>query len=170
RPDLPYLDGIELTIGVSPQLAWLKYQRGEIDLAGIPSAEFQRVLADARYRSLILSRTTLRTQYLGLNCALAPFDRVPVRQAMNLAIDKQRLIELIDGEGVIANGILPPDMPGFEPVPGYPHDPALARERLREAGLQQGFTTTPWATRDEAAMRAPPSVQQDRREVGVPLA
>ena len=170
RPDLPYLDGIELTIGVSPQLAWLKYQRGEIDLAGIPSAEFQRVLADARYRSLILSRTTLRTQYLGLNCALAPFDRVPVRQAMNLAIDKQRLIELIDGEGVIANGILPPDMPGAEPIPGFPHDPALARQRLREAGLEHGFATTLWATRDEGSMRLAQSMQQDLRQIGITLA
>jgi len=170
RSGLPYLDSIELTIGVSPQLGWLKYQRGEIDLAGIPSAEFQRVLADDRYRPLIMSRTTLRTQYLGLNCALAPFDRVPVRQAMNLAIDKQRLIELIDGEGVIANGILPPDMPGFEPVPGYPHDPALARERLREAGLEQGFTTILWATRDEGSMRLAQSMQQDLREIGVTMA
>jgi len=76
RAGRPYLDAAEVTIGVSPQLAWLKYQRGEIDLAGIPSAEFQRVLADARYRPLILSRTTLRTQYLGLNCEVPPFDRV----------------------------------------------------------------------------------------------
>src|SRR5438034_109852 len=79
RAGRPYLDAVEVTIGVSPQLAWLKYQRGEVDLAGIPSAEFQRVLADARYQPLILSRTTLRTQYLGLNCELAPFDRIPVR-------------------------------------------------------------------------------------------
>src|SRR5262249_38797323 len=61
RPGLPHLDGVELTIGVSPQLAWLKYQRGELDLAGIPSAEFQRVRTDARYRPLILSRTRLDT-------------------------------------------------------------------------------------------------------------
>src|SRR5205814_5225322 len=117
RAGRPYLDAAEVTIGVSPQLAWLKYQRGEVDVASIPSAEFRRVLADARYQPLILSRTTLRTQYLGLNCELPPFDRAPVRQAMNLAIDKRRLLELIDGQGVIATGILPPDMPGAEPVP-----------------------------------------------------
>src|SRR5213075_2426202 len=69
-------------------------QRGELDLAGIPPAEYERVRADARYQPLLLSRTTLRTQYLGLNCALWPFDHVAVRQAMNLAIDKQRLIDL----------------------------------------------------------------------------
>jgi ABC-type transport system substrate-binding protein len=170
RPERPYLDAVEVTIGVSPQLAWLKYQRGEIDLAGIPSAEFQRVLADARYRPLILSRTTLRTQYLGLNCQMAPFDRAPVRQAMNLAIDKRRLLELIDGQGVIAPSILPPDMPGAEPVPGYPHDPAAARQHLQEAGLAGGFETTLWASRDEGSMRLAQSMQEDLRQVSVTLA
>ena len=170
RAGRPYLDAVEVTIGVSPQLAWLKYQRGEVDLAGIPSAEFQRVLADARYQPLILSRTTLRTQYLGLNCEVAPFDRVPVRQAMNLAIDKRRLLELLDGQGVVATGILPPDMPGAEPVPGYPHDPAAARRRLEETGLAAGFATTLWASRDEGSMRLAQSMQEDLRQIGVRLA
>ncbi len=170
RAGFPRLDGVEVTIGVSPQLAWLKYQRGEIDLAGIPSAEFQRVQADPRYRPLILSRTTLRTQYLGLNCALPPLDQLPVRQAMNLAIDKHRLLELIDGQGVVASGILPPDMPGAEAVSGYPYDPEAAKTRLAEAGFASGFETTLWASRDEGSMRLAQSMQQDLRRIGVGLA
>ena len=169
RAGFPRLDGVELTIGVSPQLAWLKYQRGELDLAGIPSAEFQRVLADERYRPLISSRTTLTTSYLGLNCEVAPFDRLPVRQAMNLAVDKRRLLELADGQGVVANGILPPDMPGAAPIAGFPHDPAAARARLVEAGLAGGFTTTLWARRDEGTMRLAQSIQQDLAGIGVRL-
>src|SRR6185295_7940478 len=94
RAGRPYLDGVELTIGVSDQLGWFKYQRGELDISGIPSAEFNRVTADPRYRPILLERTTLRTQYLGLNCELAPFDQVAVRQALNLAVDKKRLLEL----------------------------------------------------------------------------
>ena len=61
RAGLPHLDGVEMTIGVSPQLAWFKYQRGELDLAGIPSAEFQRVLADARYRPASTARSPRST-------------------------------------------------------------------------------------------------------------
>ncbi len=171
RPGLPYLDGIELTIGVSDQLAWFKYQRGELDVAGIPSAEFPRVMQDPRYRPVLLERTTLRTQYLGLDCALAPFDRVPVRQAMNLAIDTARLLELLDGRGVVAHSVLPPDMPGYDPqLPGYAHDPAAARARLAEAGLPHGFTTTLWATRDDGSLRIAQSIQQDLRAVAVDLA
>jgi ABC-type transport system substrate-binding protein len=168
RTGLPYLDGVDLSIGVSSQLAWFKYQRGEIDIAGIPSAEFNRVMKDPRYQPLLLERTTLRTQYLGLNCELPPFDRTPVRQAVNLAIDKQRLLDLADGRGVVANGILPPDMPGYAPVPGYPHDPAAARERLAAAGISGGLTTTLWSTRDpEGSLRLAQSIQQDLLAVGI---
>jgi ABC-type transport system substrate-binding protein len=168
RAGLPYLDGVELTIGVNSQLAWFKYQRGEIDIAGIPSAEFSRVMNDDRYRPLLLQRTTLRTQYLGINCELPPFDRVPVRRALNLAIDKQRLLDLADGRGVVAKSILPPDMPGAAPVPGYEHDPAAAREQVSAAGVGEGFTTTLWSTRDpEGSLRFAQSIQQDLLAIGI---
>lgn len=171
RAGLPYLDGVELTIGTSDQLAWFKYQAGELDISGIPSAEFTRVIADPRYRPVLLERTTLRTQYLGLNCEVPPFDQVPVRQAMNLAINKQRLLELIDGRGVVANTILPPDMPAYDPAtPGYPHDPATARARLTEAGLGAGFSTVLWATHDDGALRIAQSMQQDLKAIGIDLA
>ncbi|TMA38718.1 MAG: ABC transporter substrate-binding protein [Deltaproteobacteria bacterium] len=171
RSGLPYLDGIEVTVGLSDQLGWFKYQRGEIDISGVPSAEFARVVADARYQPLLLERTTLRTQYLGLNCALPPFDQAAVRQAMNMAVNKQRLLDLIDGRGVVATTILPPDMPGYDSSTlSYPFDPAGARARLEAAGLGHGFATTLWASRDEGSMRLGQSLQQDLRAIGVELA
>jgi ABC-type transport system substrate-binding protein len=171
RQGLPYLDGVEVTVGLSDQLAWFKYQRGELDVGGVPSAEFGRVVADPRYKPLLLERTTLRTQYLGLNCDLPPFDKPAVRQALNLAIDKQRLLDLIDGRGVVAKTILPPDMPGYDPdTPGYPHDPAAARARLADAGLAGGISTTLWASRDEGSMRLAQSIQQDAHQIGIELA
>src|SRR5207247_584465 len=72
RAARPYLDAVEVTIGVSPQLAWLKYQRGEIDLAGVPPAEVQRVLADPRHPPLIPSPPTLRTPHPPLDPHDAP--------------------------------------------------------------------------------------------------
>jgi oligopeptide transport system substrate-binding protein len=171
RTGLPYLDAVEVTVGLSDQLGWFKYQSGEIDIAGVPSAEFARVTADTRYRPLLLERTTLRTQYLGLNCEVPPFDRVEVRQAVNAAIDKERLLQLIDGRGVVARTILPPDMPGADPsTPGYPRDPAAARARLAEAGLGAGVDTTLWAARDEGSMRLAQSIQQDLKAIGIRLA
>src|SRR5438046_1498902 len=134
-------------------------------------AESARVVADPRYQPLLLERTTLRTQYLGLNCAMPPFDQAGVRQAFNMAVDKPRLLELIDGRGVVATTILPSDMPGYDAsTPGYAFDPRAARARLEAAGLGQGFATTLWASRDEGSMRLAQSIQQDLRAIGVELA
>jgi peptide/nickel transport system substrate-binding protein len=171
RAGLPYLDAVEVTVGLSDQLAWFKYQRGEIDIAGIPSAEFARVTGDPRYAPVLVHRTTLQTTYLGLNCGMAPFDRIPVRQAMNLAVDKDRLVSLLDGRGVVADGILPPDMPGRDPdLPRYAHDPAAARARLADAGLARGFATTLWTMNADTSLRMAQSVQADLRAVGVDVA
>jgi peptide/nickel transport system substrate-binding protein/oligopeptide transport system substrate-binding protein len=170
RRDLPYLDAIHVAIGANDQLAWLQYLRGELDVAGIPSAEFARVVADARYKPLLVSRTTLRTSYLGLNCQVAPFDRVAVRQAVNMAIDRQRILDLADDRGVVAHGILPPDMPGYDPgLRGFPYDPARARTVLADAGVAPGLTTTFWVARDDLAFRMAQSIQQDLRAIGMTL-
>src|SRR5207244_9262574 len=107
-------------------------------------------------------------QYLGLNCAMPPFDQAGVRQAFNMAVDKPRLLELIDGRGVVATTVLPPDMPGYDAsTPGYAFDPRAARARLEAAGLGQGFATTLWASRDEGSMRLAQSLQRDRRASSV---
>jgi len=170
RTGTPYLDAIQVTIGANEQLGWLQYLRGELDVAGIPSAEFARVVADPRYQSLLVSRTTLRTSYLGLNCGMAPFDRVAVRQAVNMAVDKQRIVELADGRGVVARGILPPDMPGYDAgLEGLRHDPAAARALLADAGFGSGIATTFWVSRDDLALRIAQSVQEDLRAIGMDL-
>ncbi|MFN8543470.1 MAG: ABC transporter substrate-binding protein [Candidatus Binatia bacterium] len=166
EPGLPYLDGVDLAIGVSEQLGWFRYQAGELDLANVPSAEFRRVVADPRYRPLLLQRTTMRTQYLGLNCEVPPFDRPAVRRAVAQAVDRGRILELLDGRCVIASGVLPPDMPGRRRRP-VAYDPARARARL--AGLAPAALAAPvlWTWRDDNAMRIAQAIQQDLRAIGL---
>ncbi len=167
RPGLPYLDGIEATIGLSDQLAWFRFQRGGLDVAAIPSAEFFRVTSDARYAPLLVRRVTMRTQYLGLNCAMAPFDRVAVREAVAHAVDKERLLELIDGRGIVARTILPPTMPGYDSTLAAPaYDPATARRDLA-AALPGGAQVTLWSQRDDGPLRVAQSIQQDLAAIGI---
>jgi ABC-type transport system substrate-binding protein len=169
-PGLPYVDAVEVTIGVSDQLAWFQFQRGDVDLAGIPSAEFNRVVHDARYRPLLLERTTLRTYYIGLDCEVPPFDRPAVRRALNRAVDKSRIVDLLDGRAVVADGVLPPEMPGYaRPRVRYPHDAAAARAELAAAGLGEGFQAVMWTIKEDTAQRIAQTVQRDLAAVGVDL-
>jgi ABC-type transport system substrate-binding protein len=167
--ELPRLDGVQRLVGVNDDLAWLKYEAGQVDVSGIPPAEFPRVIRDARYQALLHHVTSMTTNYLGMNCRMAPFTDARVRQAMNYAVNKEKLLQLNNRRGVAARSFLPPNMPGHDAnVTGYPFNPARARELLAAAGYAQGFNTTLWVRSDnKLTLSMAQSVQQDLAEVNV---
>jgi peptide/nickel transport system substrate-binding protein len=79
--------------------------------------------------------------YLGFNNQKPPLDETLVRQALSHAVDKDEIVELaLSGMGNTAYAPLPPTLQGVDPSlkeheQGY--DPALAREKLSEAGFTQ---------------------------------
>jgi len=168
---VPHIAGVLRLAGVNDELAWLKYESGQLDVVpSIPPAEFPRVLATPDYQPLLYHVTTMRTQYLGMNCEQAPFTDRRVRHALNYAVNKEKLLRLINHRGVVAKGFLPPDMPGYNPaVVGYPYDPPRARQLLAEAGYEAGFRTTLWIRSDPVTLRLAQSVQQDLAEVNVAI-
>ncbi|HUI27158.1 MAG TPA: ABC transporter substrate-binding protein [Candidatus Kryptonia bacterium] len=168
----PKLAGVVRAVGLNDQLAWFRYEAGELDnLLTIPAAEFPRVVRSPAYAPLLKKETSLRTQYLGLNCEVPPFTDRRVRQAVSHAINKTKLLRLINNRGVVARSILPPNMPGADPddasVPRYDFDPARARALLAEAGYANGFQTTLWVRSDEDGRRLAQSIQQDLADIGV---
>jgi peptide/nickel transport system substrate-binding protein len=75
----------------------------------------------------------------------APFNDVRVRQALNYALDKKKILDrLLLGQGTILKGqILTSNTLGFNPeLEPYPFDPAKARALLAEAGFANGFETS----------------------------
>src|SRR5262249_29754711 len=92
RPDPPYLDGIVEQVGVNNELAWLMFLSAEVDVSGIPPADFPAVIRDAAPPGQLVHATTLWTAYIGLNCQMPPLDDRRVRQALNYAVNKQDVI------------------------------------------------------------------------------
>jgi len=167
-PGVPRLDGVLRLVGVSDDLAWLKYASGQLDVATIPPSEFPRVVHDPQYQPLLHHVTTMRTSYAGMNCEQPPFNDRRVRQAMNFAVNKDKLLRLINNRGVVAKGVLPPNMPGYnEHVRGYLFDPPRARQLLADAGFPTGFATTLWVRSDETMLRMAQAMQQDLADINV---
>jgi oligopeptide transport system substrate-binding protein len=165
---VPRLDGVVEEIGASDDLQWLKFEAGAIDVSRIPSAEFLYVMKTPNLRALTLHIVDIATEYLGMNCGMKPFDDVRVRRAFNYAVDKHKIIALLNGRGVVAEGVLPPGLPGFNPnLKGYPYDPAKARLLLEEAGVAKDFSPTLWMRADRTEMMIGQSIQQDLALVGV---
>jgi oligopeptide transport system substrate-binding protein len=78
----------------------------------------------------------LSVSYVGFNVNQPPFDDVKVRQAFNLAIDKERLVKALY-RGIIpeANAIVPPGMPDYvnSGLKSYPFDPERAKQLIAES-------------------------------------
>ena len=75
------------------------------------------------------------TSLLRIDQAIAPLDDKRVREALNLAIDRDGLIGTIFNEGATkAMQVVPPSVFGFNPdIPVWPYDPDRARVLLDEA-------------------------------------
>lgn len=167
---IPYLDRIDFEIGQEPNVALLRLQRGEVDIAGdgIPPAQFLQLRNDPEFKQLMVIGDQLHTGYLTMNVTMAPLDDVKVRRAINMAINKQRIVRIINGRATPANQPLPPAMPGYdEGYEGYPYDVEQAKAMLKEAGLGDGFDTEIYVMNTAPQPRIAQAIQQDLAQVGV---
>ena len=167
---VPKLDEITFEVGQEPVVALLRLQRGETDIPGdgIPPAKFLEVSEDPAYKDLIIEGGQLHTGYITMNVNMAPFDKVEVRKAVNMAINKDRIVRIINGRAVPANQPLPPSMPGYAPdYEGYAYDPEAAKALLAEAGLADGFTTELYVYNTDPQPRIAQAIQQDLAAIGI---
>jgi oligopeptide transport system substrate-binding protein len=125
---------------LGPVLPLALYEQGEIDLLGVGGTTLEKARdPNNPFNQELRTTAALCTSTIGLNNRLAPFDDARVRQAFNYALDRELLITTFaQGNGLAAQGPLPPGMPGYglSGVSGYPYDPARARQLLAEAGYE----------------------------------
>lgn len=167
---LPYLNKITFEIGQEPIVALLRLQKGEIDVPGdgIPPAKFQEVMSDPAQKARVVEGGQLHTGYVTMNVNIPPFDNIKVRQAVNMAINKDRIVQLINNRAVPANQPLPPSMPGYaKDYKGYPYDAAKAKELLAEAGHADGFETDLYVMNTDPNPRIAQGIQQDLAAIGI---
>jgi len=167
---LPYLDKITFEVGQEPTVALLRLQNGEVDILGdgIPPAQFEEVMNDPANAGLIVEGGQLHTGYVTMNVNVAPFDDVLVRRAVNMAINKDRIVLLINNRAVPANQPLPPLMPGYDAdYGGYAYDPEAAKAMLAEAGFADGFDTVLYAMNTDPNPRIAQAIQQDLAAIGI---
>ena len=127
-----------LVFAITPD-ASVRYQRlnaGECHIMPYPNpADLKAMQADPNIK--VMEQEGLNLGYLAYNTKVAPFDNPKVRKALNMAIDKEAIMEVVyQGSGQIAKNPIPPTIWSHnDEVQDDPHDPAAAKAMLEAEGV-----------------------------------
>lgn len=178
---LPYLNKVTININTNANLDALNFEHGNTAFIGdlfavtngIPASAWPQFMSNPKLKSTLLTMPQEQVNYMPLNVTQAPFNKVKVRQAIEYAIDKQKIVKLMNGRATTGNQPLPPGIKGYvQNLPAdatYTYDPAKAKELLKEAGYPNGFSTTLYTDNSQADKVVGEAVQQDLAAVGVHL-
>ena len=165
-----WVDEMYFDLTANPSTALLRLERGEVDLLGdtIPSADFVRTKNDPTWSKYIVSAPQIAWYYVFMNVLEKPFTDEKVRQAVNYAINTEKVQKLLAGQGNALNQVYPDGMPGHQADKEYyTYDPAKAKQLLAEAGFPNGFKTTFVTHNVDPFPKLAQSVQADLKAVGI---
>jgi YVTN family beta-propeller protein len=124
RPD-GYVDRIEWPFGIGPDMQVKAVAGGEADLAFNPADSERIEDLFVRFPAQVYTSPYPATWFAVLDTQVPPFDNVDVRRAMNLAFDRDRIVQIFGGEAAARPTCqqLPPNFPGYEPYCPYTLNP-----------------------------------------------
>ena len=166
------VDNLIFAITPDASVRYQKLQAGECHVMPYPNpADIEAMKNDPDV--VLKQQAGLNVGYLAYNAQMAPFDNPRVRKALNMAIDKQAIIDVVfQGYAEAAKNPIPPTMWGYnEDVKDDPYDPEAARAILAEEGVED-LSMNIWAMPVQRpynpnARRMAELMQEDFAEVGV---
>lgn len=139
----PKIDGVLIKVVSDADTEKMMFESGQTDIFDLDNArhligEYQE---SEEWKDNLVPTVTFGTSYLAINESIKPFDDVRVRKALQMAVNRQEILDsLYEGTGVLAKGIFPPSMVGYnEDLPDIEYDPEGAKALLKEAGYPDGF-------------------------------
>jgi len=152
-----------------PTAAFAAMMAGDLDaFPNYPAPEnLAQLEADPRF-SVVLGSTEGET-ILSINNAAQPLNNVLVRQAIAHAIDRSAIIDgAMYGYGTPIGTHFAPHNPAYVDLTGKSeYDPEKSKALLKEAGLEDGFTTTLKLPPPAYARRGGEIIASQLREVGI---
>ncbi len=163
----PKIDKLIFKVIPDPSARLLALEVGEIHGMEYPNpADFERIKANSNL--VLLSEPGMNIGYMAMNTGYGyvdankngvkdddePLEKTPgyfepltkkeVRQAINMAIDKEAIVrDIYMGTASVAKNGMPPFMLGYnDEIEDYPYAPEKAKELLAEAGYPDGFEVT----------------------------
>lgn len=116
-------------------------KKGDVDAAwGLSSEQIKTLKGDTSFR--VTQTPELSLTYLGLDVKNVPaFGNPDVRTAIKYAIDYNGIVnDIFSGNAIPNQGIIPKGMYGYDSSLPFSHDVGKAKDLLKKAGYEKGFT------------------------------
>lgn len=166
------IDDLVFAITPDASVRYQKLKAGECHVMPYPNpADIEAMKADSDVA--MLEQEGLNVGYLAYNTQVAPYDNVNVRKALNMAIDKQAIIDVVfQGSGQIAKNPIPPTIWSYnDAIVDDPYDPEAAKAMLAAEGVTD-LSMKIWAMPVQRpynpnARRMAELMQEDFAKIGV---
>ena len=147
---VPFIDELHWDIIKEEQPRWLKFRRGDLDESGVPKESFLEVVdasgqlqPDFKKANIQLQREmSLTTWWIEFNLKDPLLGKnIKLRQALSMAFDRKRALELLyNNRGILISSLLPISLEGARDLPPAPFDTNIekAKKALSEAGYPDG--------------------------------
>ena len=171
---LPYVDRVVFRVIRDETARIAELRSGTIDtVRDLTPAALPTVKSDPNQQ--LIARPAFNSTYLGISATASPLDKLEVRRAIAMAIDKPLLAAVLySGGGLPASQLLAPGMLGYDDsvVEFYRYDVAAAKRLLADAGVATGFATelyypTAWRPQYPDPRRVAESIAADLARIGI---
>ena len=143
----PQITTVEYIIGGGSFMTM--YENNDLDIVGVGISDIERVSdpASPLNKELFIG-PRLSTGFVVFNTRKPPFDDPKVRAAFALAIDRQKLVDVVYRKiPSVATTILPPGMPGYKELDSKAaYDPVKAKQLLAESKYAGKLPEVTWTT------------------------
>ncbi len=158
---------VEFRVVREPTTRLILLEQGAIDLCSITFAHTE--VAEKSAKVEIIKAPKLAVRYVGFNNMKPPFSNIRVRQAANMAINRNALVKygFRDNADPLL-GPLPTVMPNFNKnMKTYDFDPKAAKALLVEAGYPNGMDVVLWTKDDVDDTNLGVVVADQLRDIGI---
>jgi len=166
------IDDLVFAITTDAAVRAQKMKAGECHVMPYPNAaDVQDLKKDPNLN--VLEQPGLNVSFLAYNTMVAPFDKPEVRRALNMAINKQAIVDAVfQGAAAVAKNPIPPTMWSYnDAIKDDKYDPEAAKKALEAAGVKN-LKMKIWAMPVSRpymlnARRAAELMQSDLAKIGV---
>ena len=146
KPEDVKIDNLIFAITTDASVRMQKLKKNECQITSFPRpADIKPLQEDKNLK--MPSQPGFNLGYIAYNFTRKPFDQLQVRQALDMAVNKQAIIDAVyQGAGQLAVNGLPPTQWSYdETIKDADYNPQKAKELLKAAGVKEGTALNLWA-------------------------